>query len=169
MLYCKGFIYNMKKMSGQFRNSTWDPILIISQIVAIQCSLYVALGVWTIIMDGLIGSSRSLDHLFSYQEIHVRDFGGKLVIAAFILNSLMGAVGLWFIVQRTKLCLDFATTAHLIHLIVCWGYNGYFPSSLSWWVLNIACLTIMCVCGEFLCMQTELRAIPLRLGPKVDL
>ncbi|PSN51089.1 Protein SYS1 [Blattella germanica] len=159
----------MKKMTGQFRNTTWDPLLIVSQIIALQCVMYVGLGLWMAFMDLLVGSSRSLDHLFKYQEIHVRDFGGKLVITAFVLNALVGALGLWFIVQRTKQCLDFSSTAHLIHLVVCWYYNGHFPSAFSWWLLNLVCLAIMCVCGEFLCMRTELQAIPLNMGPKADL
>nr|CAD7460889.1 unnamed protein product [Timema tahoe] len=142
----------MKKLTGQFRNTSWDPFLIISQIVAMQCVMYFGLGLWMFLLDLFAGSSRSLDHLFKYQEIHVRDFGGKLVISAFVLN-----------------CLDFSSTAHLFHLVLCWSYNGHFPTSFSWWFLNIACLTITCVCGEFLCMRTELQAIPLSLGPKADL
>jgi hypothetical protein len=57
----------MKKVTGQFRNTTWDPLLIISQIIALQCVMYVGLGLWMIFMDLLVGSSRSLDHLFKYQ------------------------------------------------------------------------------------------------------
>nr|CAD7205126.1 unnamed protein product [Timema douglasi]CAD7267618.1 unnamed protein product [Timema shepardi] len=165
----------MKKLTGQFRNTSWDPFLIISQIVAMQCVMYFGLGLWMFLLDLFAGSSRSLDHLFKYQEIHVRDFGGKLVISAFVLNALTWeppltfALGLWLVVQRTKQCLDFSSTAHLFHLVLCWSYNGHFPTSFSWWFLNIACLTITCVCGEFLCMRTELQAIPLSLGPKADL
>jgi hypothetical protein len=65
----------MKKVTGQFRNTTWDPLLIVSQIIALQCVMYVGLGLWTVFMDLLVGSSRSLDHLFKYQvtftEYHV--------------------------------------------------------------------------------------------------
>ncbi|KAF4521908.1 hypothetical protein B566_EDAN007463 [Ephemera danica] len=68
----------MKKMGGQFRNSTWDPILIVSQIFALQCVLYLTLGGWNIVMTFLFGLPRSLDRLFSYHEIHVRDYGGQL-------------------------------------------------------------------------------------------
>ncbi|GLH01864.1 Protein SYS1 homolog [Gryllus bimaculatus] len=82
----------MKKMTGQFRATTWDPLLIVSQIVAMQCVMYVGLGLWMVVMDTLVGSSRSLDHLFKYQEIHVRDVNGKLVITAFVLNALVGYV-----------------------------------------------------------------------------
>ena len=77
-------------MGGQFRNSTWDPLLIVAQIFALQSILYFTLGAWNIIMTVLFGMPRSLDRLFAYQEIHVRDYGGQLVIAAFALNALMG-------------------------------------------------------------------------------
>ncbi|KAK6616858.1 hypothetical protein RUM43_014999 [Polyplax serrata] len=159
----------MKKYSGQFRITIWDPILIVSQIVALQAVFYLSLGGILFLMDVLLDSSRSLDHLFKYQEIHVRDLGGKLVIVGFVINALMGSVGLWFIVERTKQCLDFSSTTHLIHLMACWNYNSSFPNTISWWLLNLACLAIMCVSGEFLCLRSELRAIPINLTPKVDL
>lgn len=86
-----------------------------------------------------------------------------------IFKSFFRSLALWYFVQRTKLCLDFTVTAHLIHLILCWSYSGSFPSTLSWWLLSIIDVTIMCVCGEFLCMRTEMKSIPLSMGAKADL
>ena len=60
-------------------------------------------------------------------------------------------------------CLDFAPAAHLIHLIVCTIYAG-FPTSLTWWLLNLACMALMSVIGEFVCMRTELKAIPVSVA-----
>lgn len=80
------------KMGGQFRNSTWDPILIVSQILALQFVLYGTLGIWNAFTTALVGLPRSLDCLFSYQYIHVRDNSGQLVITSFVLNSLTGYV-----------------------------------------------------------------------------
>uniref|UniRef100_A0A0V0GAI9 Protein SYS1 homolog n=2 Tax=Triatominae TaxID=70999 RepID=A0A0V0GAI9_TRIDM len=159
----------MTKLTGQFRNTVWDPILIISQIIAVQSIFYLTLGVWLITLDFIVGASRSLDHIFKYQEIHGRDGIGKLIIISYLLNSLTGAVSLWCLVQRTKLCLDFSATAHFFHLVLCWIYNGYFPTTISWWLLNIISAGIMCICGELLCMRTELKAIPLTSTPKVGL
>lgn len=159
----------MKKLTGSFRYTQWDPWLLMSQIVSVQCSMYVSLGAMLIILGFIAGDSRTLDHIFEYHEIQVRDFGGKMVISAFVLNALVGSFLLWIIVERTKQCLDFSCTWHLIHLIICWFYNGEFPTTFSWWALNLACVTLMCVCGEFLCLRTELQAIPLSLGPKTDL
>ncbi|KAJ8926020.1 hypothetical protein NQ315_009875 [Exocentrus adspersus] len=159
----------MKKLTGSFRYTQWDPWLIISQIISVQCILYVTLGLIVFLLGLLAGDTLTLDHIFEYHEIQVRDIGGRLVISSFVINSLFGAVVLWYIVERTKQCMDFSCTWHVIHLVICWFYNGQFPTTLSWWVLNVACATLMCVCGEFLCLRTELSAIPLSLGPKTDL
>lgn len=159
----------MKKLRGQFRSTIWDPSLIVSQILAIQFSFYSSLGLWLSVVNFLSGTNSSLDLIFKYEEVHIHNYGGRGVIAAFVLNSATGAIALWFIVRRTKQCLDFAATAHFLHLLICWLYNSHFPTTVSWWLLNAACVTIMCVYGEYLCLKTELQAIPLSVGPKADL
>lgn len=160
----------MKKLKGSFRYTQWDPFLIVSQIVAMQSVLYVTLCLIMGIMQDLTGSTRTLDHLFEYHEIHVRDNEGRSVIFAFVANAVIGAFALWTIVGRTKLCLDFSCTFQSVHLLFCWMYNGTFPTTFSWWTLNIACAAITCIGGEFLCLRTELQAIPLsNIGAKVDL
>lgn len=63
-------------------------------------------------------------------------------------------------------------TFHIVHLCVCWWYNAMFPTNASWWLLNAVCAAIMCVCGEFLCLRTELQEIPVgyaALNTKADL
>lgn len=154
----------MNSLTGQFRKTTWDPFLIISQIIAVQSVMYFFLGIWIWIIASYLGATRSLDYAFQYKEIHVRDSAGRLVITIFVTNAFIGSLALWWLVQRTKQCMDFSCTAHLIHLIFCWIYNSSFPTTFSWWCLNIISMTIMCVCGEFLCMRTELKAIPLGMN-----
>jgi len=55
------------KMAGQFRSSQWDPVLIIAQIITMQCLFYVGLGSCVAVIDFILGSGRSLSHLFVYQ------------------------------------------------------------------------------------------------------
>ncbi|XP_014367813.2 protein SYS1 homolog [Papilio machaon] len=160
----------IKKLSGSFRYTQWDPCLIVSQIVAMQFLLYLTLCLLIAVMQDLTGSTRTLDHIFQYHEIHVRDLEGRSVIIAFGINAVIGAFLLWNVVGRTKLCLDFSCTFHGLHLLACWIYNGTFPTTFSWWTLNIACAAVTCVMGEFLCIRSELQAIPLAgIGSKVDL
>ncbi|XP_037499552.1 protein SYS1 homolog [Rhipicephalus sanguineus] len=156
-------------MAGHFRYSVWDPFLIISQMITLQCMYYVGLGFWICFLDIVTGQVLSLDQLFSYETVHIKDMRGRCIIGSYIINSLFASLGLWYFVQRTKQCLDFTCTVHFFHLIGCWIYNAAFPHTLSWWLLNTACVTVTCVCGEFLCIRTEMKAIPLSLSPKADL
>jgi len=67
---------------------------------------------------------------------------------------------LCLVVERAKKCLDFAATAHLLHLCCCYLYGGV-PSSWEWWAVNVMSLVLMALLGEFLCMRRELADIPL--------
>jgi len=156
-------------MAGQFRYTVWDPWMIISQILTLQSVFYVSLGLWIFLFDSMSGSSKSLDQIFKYQELQPTNFSGKLVLAAYVFNALNCSVGLWYVVQRTKLCLDFSCTIYILHLFVCVWYNSALPYTLSWWLINTVCAAVLCVSGEFLCMRTELQSIPVSMGPKTDL
>nr|CAG4640432.1 EOG090X0FH3 [Daphnia pulex]SVE85184.1 EOG090X0FH3 [Daphnia pulex] len=143
--------------------------LIISYI-PMQCIMYVSLGLWIIVLLNFIaGHPVSIDYIFKYQEVNVKDVSGRLVVACFLLNSLISATSLWAIVQRTKLCLDFSSTAFFLHLVASLIYNSGWPYSASWWVLQFSCVTITCVLAEFLCMRSEMKSIPLGMSAKVDL
>jgi hypothetical protein len=52
--------------------------------------MYVSLGLILAVLGSLVGDTRSLDHIFEYHEIQVRDFGGRMVISAFVINALIG-------------------------------------------------------------------------------
>ncbi|KAH8359145.1 hypothetical protein KR093_004673 [Drosophila rubida] len=145
---------------GTFRNTQWDPTLLTSQILSMQFCVYFSLGLLVFVANKLAGDNYSLDHIFEYHEIHIYDLGGRLVICAFVLNAFVASLALWCIVRRAKLCLDFSCTFHLLHLIICWWYNRSFPANASWWLLNVITATIMCIGGEFLCLQTEMKEIP---------
>lgn len=134
-----------------------------------QAVFYVGLGIWVASLDLFTGHHRSLDSLFKYQELQVKEVHGRTVMAAFILNALTSSLGLWKVVQRTKQCLDFTVTAHVIHLCASWWYNGHLPSQPSVWLLNLVTITLMCVLGEYLCMRTEMQHIPVLGSSKVDL
>uniref|UniRef100_A0A9J8C8A6 SYS1 golgi trafficking protein n=1 Tax=Cyprinus carpio carpio TaxID=630221 RepID=A0A9J8C8A6_CYPCA len=83
--------------------------------------------------------------------------------------SVTSALGLWFFIRRGKQCLDFTVTVHFFHVIGCWIYNTHLKAALSWWLVNVACMALMAVIGEYLCMRTELRAIPVNTAPKSNL
>jgi len=78
-------------------------------------------------------------------------------------------VGLWYVVQRTRQCWDFATTMYLIHTVLCVAVNGSLAGTASWWLTTIVAAIITTVLAESLCMRTEMKLIPLNAPSKVDL
>lgn len=56
-------------------------------------------------------------------------------------------------------CLDFTVTVYLLHFLAVTCYGGL-PHSWGWWLCNAVGLIILAVLGEYLCMRSELAAIP---------
>jgi protein SYS1 len=65
-----------------------------------------------------------------------------------------------YVIERAKKCLDFAATLYIVHLFICIVYAGW-PTSVTWWVVNITGLAIMALLGEYLCIWRELKEIPI--------
>ncbi|XP_006839403.1 PREDICTED: protein SYS1 homolog [Chrysochloris asiatica] len=153
-------------MAGQFRSYVWDPVLILSQIVLMQTVYYGSLGLWLALVDALVRSSPSLDQMFDSEILGFSTPPGRLSMMSFILNALTCALGLLYFIRRGKQCLDFTVTVHFFHLLGCWFYSSRFPSALTWWLVQAVCIALMAVIGEYLCMRTELKEIPLNSAPK---
>lgn len=70
------------------------------------------------------------------------------------------AIYLLYLIERAKKCLDFSATLYIIHLFICIIYGGW-PSSITWWVVNVTGLALMSLLGEWLCIRRELQEIPI--------
>nr|SVE77303.1 EOG090X0FH3 [Daphnia lumholtzi]SVE77919.1 EOG090X0FH3 [Daphnia lumholtzi]SVE78549.1 EOG090X0FH3 [Daphnia lumholtzi] len=157
------------KYSNKYRSEVAEPSSVTFQSRAQSTPLYFNCCFLLLLLNVLAGHPVSIDYIFKYQEVNVKDVSGRLVVACFLLNSLISATSLWAIVQRTKLCLDFSVTAFFLHLIASLIYNSGWPYLASWWVLQFSCVTITCVLAEFLCMRSEMKSIPLGMSARVDL
>jgi len=155
-------------MNNHFRLTVWDPSLIVAQIVCLQAYFYFAYGALLILVALLVSVDTSMYNVLSYKAINFSDRSGICTLMCYLLTALVGSVGLWMFVKRTKQCLDFTVTCYVIHILLSWMYSGSAPSTLSWWLFTTVGVTVMCVCGEFLCLRSELQDIPL-LGGKVEL
>lgn len=145
----------------------WDPWLIVSQIVCLQCLYYLTLGFFMSILVGTRVSRMSLVYFFDFSALTTSTGTGWCVIASFLLAALLGAVFILYLIERAKKCLDFSATLYIIHLFICIVYGGW-PSSMTWWLVNGTCLALMALLGEWLCIRRELREIPItRYRPSV--
>lgn len=62
-----GLLLSPQATMAHFRSYIWDPVLILSQILLMQCIYYSFLGLWLAGVDSLVQTSRSLDQIFSYE------------------------------------------------------------------------------------------------------
>ncbi|PWA62262.1 integral membrane protein SYS1-related protein [Artemisia annua] len=145
----------------------WDPWLIVAQIVCIQCLYYLSLGVFMGVLVGTRVNKMSLVYFFDFATVTLSTVTGWCVVVSFLLSSVAGAGVLLYLIERAKKCLDFSATIYIIHLCICVLYGGW-PSSVTWWVVNGTGLAITALLGEYLCIQREMRDIPIsRLRPSV--
>ncbi|KAM7254532.1 hypothetical protein ACFE04_003912 [Oxalis oulophora] len=138
----------------------WDPLLIVAQIVCLQCLYYLTLGLFVSILVGTRVSRMSLVYFFDYATVTVSTITGWCVILSFLLTAFAGSVYMLYLVERAKKCLDFSATLYIIHIFKCIIYGGW-PASITWWVVNGTGIAVMALLGEYLCIRRELREIPI--------
>ncbi|KAM1714505.1 hypothetical protein ACFX11_025360 [Malus domestica] len=138
----------------------WDPWLIVVQIVCLQCLYYLTLGFFLSILVGTRVSRMSLVYFFDYATLTISTVTGWCVIGSYLLSALAGAGYLLLLIERAKKCLDFSATLYIVHLFICIAYGGW-PSSMTWWVVNVTGVAVMALLGEYLCIRRELREIPI--------
>lgn len=141
----------------------WDPVLIVSQIIAVQCLWYLSLGCLLWLLLGPYVPRLSLHHLLDWRWISFRSFAGWMVVVANLLNALAASVYLMIVVERAKKCLDFASTLYFVHLMACLTYSG-FSHSFAWWAVNLTGLVVTAILGEWLCLRREMRDIEVGSG-----
>ncbi|KAB2094065.1 hypothetical protein ES319_A02G132600v1 [Gossypium barbadense] len=151
----------------------YDPSLILAQIVCLQCLYYLTLGAFSSFLVGSRLSRMSLVYLFDFVTVTASTVTGWCAIAAFFLTSIAAhfnfrfcfiwipcrSVYMLYLIERAKKCLDFAATLYIIHLSICTIYGGW-PSSVTWWVVNVTGFEMMALLGKYLCIRREMREIP---------
>ena len=139
----------------------FDPLYILAQIVAVQCLYYLGLGTALFVCVGpFVPTSLTTSLIFDYRAITVQTSVGVLTIVSFLAAGALGSVVLLVVVERAKKCLDHAVTCFLVHLLMSSASFG-FPRRADWWMLHVVLVAVMAVLGEWLCIQKEMREIPI--------
>lgn len=138
----------------------FNPRLIFSQIVAMQCFHYVVLGFLVQVNYVIFGTSITLDRVFTDEYVGLWTAAGWADTLAILIASLVGSVLLAVIVEKSKKCLDFSVTLFMIHFILCTLYKGV-PRTWDWYIVHVLGTVFMVLFGEYLCSRRELDDIPL--------
>ncbi|KAK6497706.1 hypothetical protein TWF481_012109 [Arthrobotrys musiformis] len=139
-----------------------SPLWILSQIILLQTAFYAVAAVLFLFTTLVLGSTFSLDLVFSWVPLQADNAVGWTLALVWICNCLTNVVSITLIVIRTKFVLDFALTVYFIHLMITSLYSHSLPSSWLWWVVQIGGSLITISLASWLCQKRELR--PLNWG-----
>eukprot|EP01065_Artemidia_motanka_P038796 TRINITY_DN47648_c0_g1_i1.p1 TRINITY_DN47648_c0_g1~~TRINITY_DN47648_c0_g1_i1.p1 ORF type:complete len:244 (+),score=14.64 TRINITY_DN47648_c0_g1_i1:67-798(+) len=138
----------------------FDPCFILSQIAVMQALFYLSLGAFLFVASAAFSRELALDQFFNAHALTLHTLHGAVTMLCHFLTVVPGAVALLLVVERSKRCLDFTITMHLVHLLLCCFWA--FPGTFEWWALTAINVTTMTLIGEYLCVRRELREIPLQ-------
>lgn len=179
-------LYNkvIPKLNGKFRAAQdFRPLRILVQIVSMQLAFWltifaVQLPLLTATTALLKRSGKlkmavvlwpSFQLLFGLEMFSVQFVEGILNCVSFIISGFISAYHLKFIIKRSRLCLDFSLTCHLIHLIVVCLYNRQFPLNFVWWSVILVSAWLLTERSRSLCLKKELIPISLKQeSPKIE-
>eukprot|EP01126_Amoeba_proteus_P040250 TRINITY_DN4285_c0_g1_i3.p1 TRINITY_DN4285_c0_g1~~TRINITY_DN4285_c0_g1_i3.p1 ORF type:complete len:158 (+),score=13.97 TRINITY_DN4285_c0_g1_i3:165-638(+) len=141
--------------------SSWDPRLIIGQILSIQFFYYFTTVLGVIFLDFQFNQTPTVQQLFDVRLNFFDETRSSIVLlTTSVLFAPLGALAMLFIVGRPRKVLDFSLTRFLIHLIICCSFSFTFPVNLWWWLCHTIAVIVETVGGEYLCVRRELKKIP---------
>lgn len=76
----------LTNMHGQFRSSVWDPVLIIAQIITMQCIFYTSAGFWLYLTSYITNFDRHISQFFTHS---VSLFRNSTPIFILILRKIL--------------------------------------------------------------------------------
>ncbi|KAJ2502061.1 hypothetical protein GGH96_001462 [Coemansia sp. RSA 1972] len=143
-----------------FRKSVYDPVLIVAQIVTLQCFGYSTFSVLMVFASILTNVELTPRLLFSSSSVQPT-VEGAIVGVSLICMGIMNIVPLVYMVERSRLCIDFSATFFVVHVIVVWWTQHQVPE-LLWWAVMAVAMGVMAVGGRAVCSRRELLPIAIR-------
>ena len=103
----------------------FNPRLILSQILALQCWHYISLCLLYAASSVLTSAPLTLSRLFGYDTLNTGTVGGWIESMHHVAAYLGTAAGLMLIIEKSKKCLDFSVTLFVFHFVACCLHSGF--------------------------------------------
>jgi len=144
----------------------FNPRLILTQMAVLQCTWYLIFVVINQCWSIYAGVPMSVSPLFRGNTYTFSTSRGTGIIISLWISAIAMAFVLPSTVERMKLCLDFVSTYHIIHVVATLIMNGGFLPSYGYWFAHIVAAAISVILGEYLCMRQETQTISLSPNSK---
>ncbi|KAJ2158843.1 hypothetical protein GGF46_003462 [Coemansia sp. RSA 552] len=145
-----------------FRRTAWDPILIVSQIVTLQCFGYGTFSFLMILAAILTDVQLSPQLLFDSTLVRGDTVEGWVIGCGLVSMGAANILPLVYMVERSRLCVDFSLTFFAVHLILVWWNQAAPPTGLLWWLVVGGSGCLMALGGRAACLRRELLPIAIR-------
>ncbi|KAJ2890642.1 hypothetical protein GGI21_006104 [Coemansia aciculifera] len=102
--------------------------------------------------------------LFDSRLVRGDTVDGWIIGIGLVGMGFANIVPLVYMVERSRLCIDFSLTFFTIHLLCCWWYQGLSspPLTLFWWMVVVGSGSAMAFGGRAACMRREMLPIAIR-------
>lgn len=138
----------------------WDPLLLLGQIVCVQCCHYVLLSGLLFAVDGAQSRRLTLHQLFSPYALTYATSSGLYLTLVVGVTAVLIAFVFELVVERSKLCLDFAFTLYFVHVVACIVYTEEFPTWWYFWLVQSLAALVTALVARYRCRQREMMDIP---------
>ena len=138
----------------------WDPLLLLGQIVCVQCCHYVLQSALLFAFDGALSRRLTLHQLFSPHALNFTTSNGLYLTLVVAVTAVLVAFVFELVVERSKLCLDFAFTLFFVHVAACIIYTEQFPTWWYFWLVHSLAALVTAVVARYRCRVRELTDIP---------
>lgn len=135
----------------------FDPIYIVLQIITLQ-SLFYLLYVFVVVsLDGIFSIRPALSQILSSTAVIPDSLKGIVGFSAFIITCASSSLLFYYVIERSRLCLDFALTLLIIHILIITAITRRIPISILFYLCISCGLFIMTVLSEYACYRREVR------------
>ncbi|PIA14967.1 hypothetical protein COEREDRAFT_23442, partial [Coemansia reversa NRRL 1564] len=141
-----------------FRPAVWDPLLILAQITTLQCFGYSAFSFLAVVASLVSDMRLRPALLFDGEMVRHDTVEGWIVALSMVAMAAANILPLVYMVERSRLCIDFSLTFFAVHLVLVW-WHGRTPPPLPWWLLVAAATALMGLGGRAACRRRELLPI----------
>ncbi|KAJ1719382.1 Elongator subunit elp2, partial [Coemansia erecta] len=125
-------------------------------------SAYTVFSLTALLASQLTPLSLTPSLLFSASTMRGDTVGGYTVAFLFLLATLSNILPLVYLVERSRLCVDFTATYVIVHFVLVVWSDGGLPGSLLWWVTVAVGAVGMAVGGRAACVRREMLPIRIR-------
>ncbi|KAJ2681794.1 Integral membrane protein of the Golgi [Coemansia spiralis] len=100
--------------------------------------------------------------LFDSRLVRGDTVDGWVIGVGLVCMGFANILPLVYMVERSRLCIDFSLTFFTLHLLLTWWHQGSPPSTLLWWLVVGGSGSAMAFGGRAACMRRELLPIAIR-------